>query len=288
MNPSPTLRQAYQHALWAFVDRGEREPLAQALTSVAQSAHLSPSMRRLGWLGRMILNELPAHAPVADWGQWYARIDRLLARQSAPHPSPESCDNDASQLSERLLHQHLFQTQAPAPTRPLLTETPLDRLPHASLLAPQPRQDSASVWLTVGEDPASSWGLIPSEVCAVMTADGMSPLTDSNRISRSEDDPHASSGGAMPTVAPLGTVMWDGQEAPVVAITEVGEASLEGCIVQLHVPKQVATGFASMGIYLTQLPSWQRPDTPPPLGLDRVALARAINAQGHFASFDSR
>ena len=284
MDSPSTLRQAYQHALWAFIDRAETTPLVQALTSMAHSVHLSPSLRRLALLAKMILADWPAHAPVADWAQWYARIDRLLSAHEHAALSPEQLDRQAQQLTEQLLHQQLFQTLDDTLALPNIPKAPASTPPDRALLLPERLPNNSGVLAIDCDDPAA-WVIPPTDVDAIITPNA---LAQGSKPAAPRTD---ASGNASQTAKlwPLGTLPWDEQTIPVVALTPVNIHTSVGCVVIVHTPKEVATAFAYMGIFLDRRPDWVTTQADHPhRALDRVALARAINACGYFDSCCSR
>lgn len=293
MDAPLTLRHAYQHALWAFVDRGERDPLAQALTSVAESVHLSPAMRRLGLLGHMVLTDLPAHAPIADWGRWYARIDRLLGMHETNTLTPTQRDQHARHLAEQLLHQRLFNASSPdlAMPNPAAVEAP--RPAHPTLLAPVSTSTDGVV-LVLSLDDHTGCALPPKAISAIIATDRLAALTDQDKRHDADDEAPMSDGNGNgkgkgngeAVISPIGSVMWDEQRTPVVALAPIDASRLAACIVVVDTPKEVATGFAHMGVYVDRWPTWQAPLGHPTL--DRVALARAIKASGYFLSCCSK
>ena len=283
MDAPLTLRHAYQHALWAFVDRGERDPLAQALTSVAESVHLSPAMRRLGLLGHMILTDLPAHAPIADWARWYARIDRLLGVHETNTLTPAKRDQHARHLAEQLLHRRLFNASSPDLAMPNLAAVEAPKSPHPALLAPVLNATDGVV-LVLSLDDHTECALPPKAISAIITTDRLATLTDQDKRHDAGDEAPMSDGNGNgdAVISPIGSVMWDEQRTPVVALAPIDAGRLARCIVVVDTPKEVASGFANMGIYVDRWPSWQAPMSHPPL--DRVALARAIKASDYFLS----
>lgn len=287
MDAPLTLRHAYQHALWAFVDRGERDPLAQALTSVAESVHLSPAMRRLGLLGHMILTDLPAHAPIADWARWYTRIDRLLDMHEDATLTPNQRDQHAQQLAEQLLHQRLFNALSPDLLMPSPAAVEASRAPHPTLLAPV-STSTEGVVLVLGMDDHTGCALPPKAISAIIATDRLAALTDQDKRHDADDEAPMSdgNGNGEAVISPIGTIIWDEQRTPVVALAPIDAGRLAGCIVVVDTPKEVATGFANIGVYVDRWPTWQAPLGHPTL--DRVALARAINASGYFLSCCSK